>query len=110
MGAISGFLVDSISVKEQTGVSAFGDPTYGSVQTIKSRVEETTKIIKATNGEEHQASHKIATEELIDINSLVWLPGESSGDDDLARRVLKIETAKTKSGGYQFYMTFVGAR
>jgi hypothetical protein len=106
MPAWSHLLDKTVSYKAPSGVSSAGDLTYGATQTASARVEQYTKIVKTSGGEERQTTHRIVTEVEIPVDARVWLPGETVTDSK-ARRAIAVNSAYLPGGGATLYETLV---
>lgn len=96
---------DLIGWAAVSGASAAGDPTYGSVQTgIPARVEaEVTVVGHAADGSEIVSNHTIYTNAAISADDKVWMPGLSTSNLALARRVLESKPNEDRNGKVAFY-------
>jgi hypothetical protein len=100
---LTSWLTDTVTVAEPSGVSAYGDPTFGTKRTVKARVEGGPLLVKDGSGVEVQADYRIVTESEISVQSRVWLPGDDTTDNNAARRPVSVRSASTKSGGATLY-------
>lgn len=101
------WLVDTITVAAPSGVSNYGDPTFGASSTLAARVQSKRQIIKARDGEEIISDHVIYTANAIAPDSRVWLPGDDTGDANEARRVLATYETHDKPGAVVLYKTLL---
>ena len=103
---IARVLTRTVTYRARTGVSGAGDPTFGSNTEIKAYVESTQKRVLTTNGDETVATHKIVTASEIPKDAQVWLPGDSTANTELTRRVLVTQYAQDP-GGFTVWETWV---
>lgn len=108
---ITSWLVDTITIAAPSGVSNYGDPTFGAQSTLSARVEKKESIVLDINGNERRVAWQVASLTAIALNSRVWLPGDDTADNTEARRPVSIESATTKPSTYgstdtTLYMTY----
>lgn len=106
MGRVLHLLVDTVTVAAVTGVGNTGDPTFGAQSTLPARVENKSRLIPGTDGNDLKANHVIITETEIDRRSKVWLPGDSTGDANAARRILDVRKSSTPDS-FTLYETYL---
>jgi hypothetical protein len=94
MGRMTHLLTDTVTVASESGVNGYGDPTFGAQSTIACRVEEVDTIVIGTDHNEYRAVARIATEDEVFLTDRFWLPGDSTGDDDAARRPLTVKHSR----------------
>jgi hypothetical protein len=107
MAVFSHLLTDTITVQEQTGLGAGGDPTFAAQKTLKARVENSDQLVITEDGNTAQASHVICTDEAIGLGARVWVPGESTADPNKALRPIKRSSASDPSGSSTMFETVV---
>jgi len=103
---VARMLTDTVSVALRTGASSYGDPIFGSVASMKARVEQKNEEVAASDGSTFVASHVVVTETEISIGSRVWLSGESTSDTNIAKYVRGAKRASTP-GGYTLFEAYL---
>lgn len=78
-----------VQVARQTGMSDYGDPTWGAPVEVAARIEPTTKIVMAPGGgQQFQAEILVIVESGIQAEDRVWLPGQA--EPRTARSVFEV--------------------
>lgn len=101
------WLIDTVTVKRQTGIDNFGDPSFGAAREVRARVETTDALVTGTDGDDKQARFVVVTAEALDVEDRIWLPGADTADATEALRPLTVKTARTKLGDYQLWEAYV---
>lgn len=101
---ISDSLTETISVKHKTAVSKEGDPTYGSVVTMKARIER-FRATDVGEGTTRQDETRIFTLQAILNSDLIFLPEDSTATNDNGRRPQRTEAMKDLDGVTSHYET-----
>jgi hypothetical protein len=91
MGNPYGRFRQTITFKTLTSVDTYSAPTYGSGTAALARVEPKRKVIRDERGNEILASHVVYTAAAIKMTDRVWFPGESTSDNNKARRPIAID-------------------
>lgn len=94
-------LPQTITRKQQSGVGSHGDPTYGSGSTMAARVQMGRD--RQFEAIEHEGVLYTETELL--VTDRVWLPGDSTSDDKLARRPLRTVASPSLGASQTLYKT-----
>lgn len=104
---LTAWMVDSVTVAAPSGVSNYGDLSFGSQSTVAARVQQTTEMIRDASGSELQATHIVYTESAIALESRVWLSGADTGDADAARVVRATNQTHDRPGGQTLYKAWL---
>lgn len=94
---------DTVTVKSQTGVNSHGDPTYGAASAVSARVQRGKD--RDDDSIDHVAVIYSATE--IKVDDRIWLPGETTTDDDKARKAVKVSVSPSLDGSYKLYKSLL---
>ena len=88
---IAGRLNSTITVKSQSGAGTAGDPTYGSGTSVSARVQY------GKDRTETEIAHDVVLYTTTEIkpDDRIWLPGDSTSDDTLARRPKKVSRSRS---------------
>lgn len=65
------WFTQTITIRDKSGVSAFGDFIFGSAYTMRARVEVKTEVVRGFDGEFGESSHIIYTESPIPPGSML---------------------------------------
>jgi len=103
---VSHLFLDTVTIAAQASVSEAGDPTFGSQSTIKARVEHGTKLV-VSDGAQIQADHVVITTSPVLHTDRLWLPGDSTSDNNAARRPVVIKKATGLLGGLTLYEVYL---
>jgi len=98
MGLAANLMTHTVTIASQTGKDSAGDPSFGSQSTIRARVEHKIAKVRSNQGEIIQAQHRVISESQILDTDRVWLPGDSTGDNNQARKPVMTGHADTPSG------------
>ncbi len=102
------FMVDTITLQDETLRSATCDPVYGSPQyTACARVEDVNQLVLGQDGNEIRADHWIATRAAVTYATRIWLPGDNTADVSAARRALRVKRAREEDGSAGHYEVFL---
>jgi len=104
---LSRLMIDTVTIAHRTSVGEGGDPVFGSTSTIKARVEHGTQLITGPDGERTNAEHAFATYSEVKNSDVVWLPGDSTGDANAARRPILVKKAATLDGASTLYEVYL---
>lgn len=107
MGRLSHLLTDTVTYAPRSSVSTQGDPTFGSQVAIAARVEYDYKIVPTGNGKQRELTHWIGSEVEIPVGSRVWLPGDDTGDNGVAKIAVSQDSASTPDAADTLYETRV---
>lgn len=103
MSSFAHLLTDTVTVAAEAGISGYGDPTYGSQTTVAARVEYDSKLLTAPDGSVLEVTHRIASIVEIPLRARVWLPGDNTGDNNAAKRVVSVGKGSTPDGRETIY-------
>ena len=95
---IGHLLTDTIYVASATAVSADGEYTYGSPAAVLAKVQPGNVESSSGNSQQAQTTARIITTTAITRTDRVWLPGDSSANNDLAHTPESIIQATGISG------------
>jgi len=96
---ISHLLTDTVTRAPKTGVSGTGDPKYGATSDIDARIEQQKQLESTDEGQTRDVKTVFLTDETINSDDVVWLPGENTADPSAGHRVEQIERADPLVGG-----------
>jgi hypothetical protein len=97
--AIAQLMSSTVYVAKPSGtVGNDGLPTYGSPAAVKCQIEQVSKIITTSNGEELTTTHALLFPSVIGNLDRIWLPGISSSDATLARLPQQIDRGNDIKG------------
>ena len=94
---------ETIFVATISAVGSFGDKTYGTPVSRTARVQLDEQVVETADGNFLRTTHLIATETRLGKRDRIWLPGDSSSDDTLARLPAQIKEAKGERGDVEHY-------
>lgn len=106
------WLVHTVSRKRVTGHSSAGDPTFGSLTTIRARVEKVRRIVRDAQGKEITAQYEMATLDEVRLDDTFWMPsiaGEPADDttsDNAGRSPLSLRLATDKPGVQKLWLVY----
>lgn len=101
--SFSHWLSETIRVASQSGVSVHGDPGFGAIRSVRAKVE-----MGEVRGEESREREVVLyTQERLQPDDLIWLPGEDHTDTAAARRPSSVERQRSKSGGRTVFRTVI---
>ena len=98
-------LTDTITVADESSISDYGDPTFGSTYTLAARVEQASALVRDQDGNEVQSNTVITTEVAIPRTSRVWFPGEST-TATTGRTPISTKSASLPEGGTLYETRF----
>jgi hypothetical protein len=103
----SDYMVDTITLQDETGRNSAGDPTFGAQYTALARVESASKLITDVDGNEVMSDHAIATETAITNSTRIWLPGSDTAKIEEAKRPITVKRAREMDGSEGHYEVFL---
>ena len=98
----------TISYALLTGRDSYGKPTMSAATAAKARVQPMRRLMRDARGAEFLSTHVIYTTAAIDLNHRLWLPGESTADFNLARRVGVVDVMIDGAGVERFRKVVLG--
>jgi len=98
-------LKETINVAAESSRDNFGDITLGTPSTVSARVEQIEGTITYENGRQEITTIRIFTESEIKKTDRVWLPGDSTGNSNLARRPKTVKKFVDENGNTDYYET-----
>lgn len=104
---ISHLFKDTVTIARSSGVSGAGDPTFAAQVTCSARVEHGTKLITDASGNKVEAEHWYVSTTEVGQDDRVWLPGDSTGDNNAARRPIMVKKATELLGGITLYGVYL---
>ena len=104
MSRLGHLLTDTVTVAAKSGVSGYGDPSYGAQAEVDARVEYDRKVISGPDGTELVTTHVIASSTTeIALGSRVWLPGADTDEAVEAKLVVYVKAASIPDGSDTIY-------
>lgn len=91
---LAGWMIDTITVASQVGVSGSGDPSYGMQRLLKARV---VYGLKAGPSENPPATVVYCESELV-VSDRIWLPGADPAEPNESLRPVSVERARDMRG------------
>lgn len=77
---------ETITVKRKSGVSASGDPTYGTAFTMPARIERASLRQVTGDGDALNDTTVLYTADPILQSDIVWFPEDDTGSSEAAHR------------------------
>ena len=99
-------LNDTITRAAKSGLSSYGDPSYGSQTTFAGRADKHEGIVKLANGTEQNVSWLLITLTEVALSDRIWLPGDSTGDNTAARHPVMVRGNQTIDGADTVWEVF----
>lgn len=99
-------LTDSVWVASPTGVSDFGEQTYGPVREVACALEGGHTRVMNTDGDEVIAALSLASNEEITQDDVVWFSLADSGDPALGRQPTAVGHCKSRNSTLQLFEAF----
>lgn len=104
---LNSWFKDEITVQAMTGVNNYGQPTYGTKQTVKCRVEHDMKKITDASGQEIVSDTQIALSQKVGLQDRIWLPGTDTAKVEEARTAQNYKEATSKDGRTTMMMLYL---
>lgn len=98
-------MTETISYKRQTSHTAAGDPSFGSLSTMKARIER--QQLEQGDGEGRRSSNApdLYTYEQLKLGDLVWYPEDNTSDVNASKRVVICAPLRALDGTLTHYET-----
>ncbi len=102
---IAARLTETISVQRQTGHSKAGDPTFGTLFTMKARVERARLEAADGDGRKSSGQPDLFTIDALQLGDLVWFDDGDTADVNDSFRVISAVPMKALDGTATHYET-----
>ncbi len=99
-------LTDTVYIAEPTGVSDFGDQTYGPTVSISCALETGFNKILDSSGDETLSARSFATGTELSLRVKVWFNLADVGDDSLSQSPISITSAPSRIRSARLYEVF----
>ena len=96
-------LTDTVTIATPNGRSNAGDPSFAAQTTVAARVELDTRIVEGADGSTTESTHVVLTLAEVKKGSRIWLPGDNTADNKVAKRAISIKEASIPSYGYTIW-------
>lgn len=104
---LASWFSNTVTIQVPSGISNFGDLTYAAQTTVLGRLQAKRTLIKANDGTMLISDHVFYSTTEIPPDARIWLPEDSTGDNDTARRVLAVYNTHDKAGTETLYKTLL---
>jgi hypothetical protein len=101
--SLASWMGQTINVASLTGVDATGKIVFGSPRPLKARVEQSRRLVRKTNGDEVQSTHRVYCLSEILLTDRVWLPGLSTSTPEGSKTPLQVTSANDKTFSRALY-------
>lgn len=98
-------LNSTITYAPLSGRTNDGVPTFGAQVELVAYVDAEQKLVRNFDGEEVVSTHAITTQAEIPAEARVWLPGQATNDDTLARVPIVVIESPHPQGTYSLFET-----
>lgn len=100
---------ETVTIRNPTGTSNYGDLTYGEAKTIKVRTERSTWARDEFREREIERFDRFSTlDSTIGPRTLVWFDGEDTDDFDIAKYPERIDVIRALDGELVHYVIHLG--
>lgn len=85
-------LTDTVVVAPYVGSDENGDPLYGPKYKIACRYEQSSTMVRDTEGREVLSTERLSLASPVRQRDLVWLPGKNDADEREAREPISVRS------------------
>ena len=104
---LTDILDQTVSVAAPNAVNSDGELSYGAPASVACRLQRNARIMKTTDGQDIISDTQILTLTAIGEQDRIWLPGQSTSDQALARTPQLVKSIQMISGGSTVYEAFL---
>ncbi len=105
------WLTETAYYKATTAITSAGVETFGAAVSFTCRTEYQRVIhgpmFMPRGGEDEEFMHLIFTETNVPDDARIWLPGDSTSNDALARKIRRKETVRDELGAVSHYEIYI---
>lgn len=96
-------MTNAVTVAAIASFDSSGAPTYGAQVLLPARIELSQRLVRSRDGSEVVSSHVVYTQSQIGIEDAIWLPGDSTADQSVAKYPIRVDAAYDRSGNFVYW-------